>query len=93
MRRERYADRWARDARLRGPVGTVVRLAQLAGLPRRTVESWVRGERVPTLSGLLALADGLKLPVEPVARACAAARARYLAARAAEQARRDALRG
>ena len=93
MGRREQLEAWGREATLRASVRTVARLAAIAGVPTRTAEQWVQGRRVPRLGSLLTLADGLGLPVERVARACAAARVRYLAARAAEQARKDALKG
>ena len=93
MSRVKPIELWCREAGIRRSYRSLDSLARAAGVHKWALYWWIRGGREPVLSSLLALADGLKLPVEPVARACAAARVRYLAKQAAEAARRDALKG
>jgi len=93
MSRVKPIELWCREAGLRHSYRSLDSLARAAGVHKWALYWWIRGGREPVLSSLLSLADGLRHPVEPIARACAAARVRYLAARAAEQARKDALKG
>lgn len=43
---------------------TQAQLAKKAGLCKRALESWERGERMPSLPGLLSLADALDMSLD-----------------------------